>query len=176
MRNVRRAGAIAAAGLLALSVASCAGGQSTAEACTIVKDTMNGAVNEAQSEAQSSLSSLMKGEEVDFKEVFAPVKKALVDAQEQVTNEEVGEKLDTFVAEYTEFTGIFDDIDMSAFQDLSGLSDIDPADPDAMAKAEELQAKAEELQATAEELQTSVQDKQESITAASDGLQEVCNS
>lgn len=175
-QNIRRAGAITTAALLAFGLASCSGGQSTADACAIVQDTMTESVNSSQSEVQSAMSDLMSGKSTDFSAIFAPVNKALEDAQGQVTNTEVSEKLDAFVAEYGNYTAVLEDVDLSAFEDIAELSNIDPTDPEAMEKAEELQAKAQELQETSTELQAAVQKEQDSLSAASKDLQDVCNS
>lgn len=173
--NIRRTGAIIAAAGLALGLASCSGGQSTADACKIAEQTMTEVVTQAEVDAQQALQSAMQGEDVDFGTIFEPVKKALVEAQKKVTNEEVKSSLDTFVTEYTSFVEVIEGVDLSGFQELSEMSQLDPNDPEAMAKLDELQQKSTEMQQAAEKLQTEMQDKQETLIAASSELADLCN-
>jgi chromosome segregation ATPase len=171
---VRRTGAVVAAAGLALALASCSGGQSVADACKIAEETMTEVVTQSQADTQQALQGALQGEEVDFNAIFQPIKEALSDTQKTVTNEEVSTALDGFVTEYNSFVGVLEQVDLSGFQELSDLSDLDPSDPEAMAKIEELQEKSTELQQQAQDLQTDIQDKTEALTAASSELSELC--
>lgn len=164
--KIRRTGALAATAALAFTLVSCSGGQSTAEACQIANDTMNSAVDQMNSDVQGALQGAVGGEDIDFGSIFAPVTEALHETQSKVTNEEVKGALDTFVDEYTSFAATIEGFDLSSFGDMS---DIDPSDPDAMQKLEEMQASAEELQTTLTEQTASMQE-------AAAGMQEVCGS
>ncbi|WP_449280442.1 hypothetical protein [Leucobacter sp.] len=171
----RRTGAVVAAAGLALALASCSGGQSVADACKIAEETMTEVVTQSQADTQEALQGALQGEDVDFGAIFQPIKDALGETQKKVTNEEVKGALDTFVAEYNSFAEVIEQVDLSGFQELSEMSDLDPTDPDAMAKLEELQQKSTELQQQAEDLQTEIQGKTESLTEASSELGDLCN-
>lgn len=168
----RRAGAITAVALLSLGLASCSGGQSTAEACEILNESVADVVNDAQSETSALMSDFAAGEEVDFAAAFAEAQTALADAQKQVTNEEVSQQLDAFVAEYDGLVAVFDDLDLSAYQELAKQTEeIDYTDTKAV---EELQTKSEELMAQSQELTDSLTEKQETFTAAWQAISDTC--
>ena len=175
MKSTRRIGAAVAALALASTLAACSGGQSVADACKIAEDTMTEVVATSQTDAQAAMQSAMEGEDVDLAEIFAPVVKALEETEGKVTNGDVKPALSAFVKEYKSFAGALGDFDMSAFKDISELSNIDPTAPDAEEKLAELQKMSEELQAQSEELQTTLTTQQETLTAAGTKLQEVCN-
>lgn len=171
----RRTGAVVAAAGLALALASCSGGQSVADACTIAEETMTEVVTQSQADTQQALQGALQGEEVDFGAIFQPIKDALGETQKKVTNEEVKGALDTFVEEYNSFIGVIEAVDLSGFQELSEMSELDPSDPEAMAKLEELQQKSADLQQQAQDLQSDIQDKQGSLMDASSELADLCN-
>ncbi|PRI10634.1 hypothetical protein [Leucobacter massiliensis] len=170
----KAAGTVGAA-LLTLSLASCAGGQSVAEACQIAEDTMTEVVSQSQADTQQALQDAMQGEDIDLGATLQPVLDALGDAQKKVTNAEVKDALDGFVDEYQTFADTISAIDLSAFQELSDLSDLDPSDPEAMAKLDELQQKSQELQQKSQELQTELNERTEALTSASSKLEELCS-
>lgn len=174
MKSTRRIGAVVAALALASTLAACSGGQSVADACKVTNETMTEVVAQSQSDAQTAMQSAMQGEEVDLKAIFTPVVEALEETESKVTNDKVKPVLSTFVTEYKAFADALGEFDMSGFQELSDLSNMDPSAPDAAEKLEELQTKSEELQAQAEELQTTMQTQQEGLVEASSKLQEVC--
>ncbi|WP_427870994.1 hypothetical protein [Leucobacter luti] len=166
MKTARRIGAIVAALGLAATLASCAGGQSVADACKIANDTMTDVANKAQSDVQTGMQDAMAGKDVNFGEIFKPVVKALEDTQGKVTNEEVKKPLDKFVTEYKSFASTIEEVDLSALKDAQN---IDPTAPDAQAKLEELQKSTEKLQADITESSTKLQE-------SSTELNSVCSS
>ncbi len=163
------------AAALTLSLASCSGGQSVADACKIAQDSMTDVVAQSQTDAQSALQSAMSGEETDFAAIFTPVVDALEDTQGKVTNEDVKGPLDNFVTEYKSFVETFDGIDLSAMQEIQEMSQLDMTDPANQAKLEELQTKSKELQQQSQELQTKLQDSQSTLMDASSELNDVCS-
>ena len=165
MKTARRIGAIVASLGLAAALASCSGGQSVADACKVAEETMTDVVTESQAEVQTQLESAMAGETVDLNAALEPVQEALKDTQSKVTNEEVKKPLDTFVSEYNSFVDVIKGADLSGMADLQNL---DPTDPEAVAKAQELQADAQQLQ-------TDLTDATSKLQDASTGLQSVCN-
>ncbi|MFT4232063.1 MAG: hypothetical protein QM606_04695, partial [Leucobacter sp.] len=84
--------------------------------------------------------------------------------------------LDAFVDEYDAFAASIEEVDLSGFADLSEMADLDPTDPEAMAKLEELQQKSEDLQQQAEDLQADLQSQTEALSDASSKLADLCDS
>lgn len=166
MKTARRIGAIVAALGLAATLASCAGGQSVADACKIANDTMTDVANKAQSDVQTGLQDAMSGGDVDFGEIFQPVVKALEETQGKVTNEEVKKPLDTFVTEYKSFATTIEGVDLSALKDAQN---IDPTDPNAQAKIEELQKMSETLQADVTESSAKLQEASTELASVCSG-------
>lgn len=165
MKTARRIGAVIASIGLAAALASCAGGQSVADACKVAEETMTDVVTESQTEIQAQMQSAMSGEEIDLNAALEPVQEALKDTQSKVTNEEVKKPLDAFVTEYNSFVDVVKGADLSGMAELQNL---DPSDPEAMTKAQELQEEAQQLQ-------TDLTDATSKLQDASEGLQSVCN-
>lgn len=144
------------AAALTLSLASCSGGQSVADACNIANST----VNEATGDLQSVLSDAMSGEG-DLSAAFDPITEALEDAQSEVTNEEVSTALANFTDELSATSGTLEGYE------IPDPSSIDPADPEAMDKLDQMQAEAEEMT-------TKLQEQSTSLTEAGQNLQDIC--
>ena len=165
MKTARRIGAVVASIGLAAALASCSGGQSVADACKVAEETMTGVVTESQTEIQSQMEAAMSGGEIDLDAALQPVQEALKDTQSKVTNEDVKKPLDAFVGEYNAFVKVVQDADLAGMAELQNL---DPSDPEAMAKAQELQAEAQTLQ-------TEITDATKKLQDASNDLQSTCN-
>ncbi|RGE24360.1 hypothetical protein [Leucobacter sp. wl10] len=155
--TVRRTGAILAAAGLVFGLASCSGGQSVAEACKVANST----VNDATSKMQGLMSDAMSGKG-DMSTMFDPINAALKEAQGKVTNEEVSTALKKVSDEFSALSATMKDFKMP------DMSSIDPTDPEAMAKLDEMQTQAQELS-------TKVQGQADSLTKAGQNLQKTCN-
>ena len=154
---IRRTGALLAAAALTVTLASCSGGQSVAEACKVAQNAMS----EVNTNTSSMMQEAMSGD-ADYAELFKPVQEALADAESQVTNEEVSSALKGVS---TEFNGLVDDL--SGFE-IPSTDDIDPTDPEAMAKLDKMQ---EDLTAVSEKLQ----ERAQSLQDAGNELTSLCN-
>lgn len=156
LKKFARTGALVAAAGLALSMSACSGGQSVAEACKVANET----VNEVNQDTQQIMQDALSGG--DMTELFAPVEKALDDAQSKITNEEVATKLGKVQDEFSAMSSKLEGVEMP------DMSNIDPTDPDAMADLESQQAELEQLS-------TDMQESSEALMAAGQDLQETCN-
>lgn len=92
--NIRRIGALLAAGALATTLAACSGGQSVADACKIANDTMTEVSSDTEAATQQFMQDMTAGGEVDINALFEPIGKALESAQSEITNEEVSKALE----------------------------------------------------------------------------------
>lgn len=144
------------AAALTLSLASCSGGQSVADACNIANST----VNEATGDLQSVLSDAMSGEG-DLSAAFDPITEALEEAQSEVTNEEVSTALANFTDELSAMSSTLEGYE------IPDASSIDPSDPEAMDKLDQMQAEAEEMT-------TKLQEQSTALTEAGQNLQDIC--
>ncbi|MEV8337215.1 hypothetical protein [Leucobacter sp. NPDC077196] len=155
-KSLFKVAGIFGAAALTLSLASCSGGQSVADACNIANST----VNEATGDLQSVLSDATSGEG-DLSAAFDPITEALEDAQSEVTNEEVSTALASFTDELSAMSGTLEGYE------IPDASSIDPADPEAMDKLDQMQAEAEEMT-------TKLQEQSTSLTEAGQNLQDIC--
>lgn len=112
-------GILAAAGLL---LSGCAGGQSQAEACTIVQDTLE----QAQTELTESVSSF-GDDPVAGSEAVTKLANTFSDANDKITNGDVKPEsdkatkaLDTFAAEMETAASNPDNADQTALSDAIG--------------------------------------------------------
>ena len=156
-KSLFKVAGIFGAAALTFSLASCSGGQSVADACSIANST----VNEATGDLQSVLSDAMSGEG-DLSAAFDPITEALEEAQSEVTNEEVSTALTNFTEELSAMSGTLEGYE------IPDASSIDPADPEAMDKLEQMQSEAEEMTSKLEEHSTA-------LTEAGQTLQDLCS-
>lgn len=159
MRNtsIARIGGALAAAALTVSLAACSGGQSVAEACK----TADNAMQEVNANTSTMLQEAMSGD-ADYAELFKPVQEALDNAESQVTNEEVSAALGDVS---TEFDGLVDEL---SGLEIPKMDDIDPTDPAAMEKLNQMQADMEAASA-------SIQERADALTKAGQNLTEVCS-
>lgn len=152
------AGALGAA-TLTLTLASCAGGQSVADACKIANAEISKASSSMQSDLSSAMQGMTSGETPDFNALFEPILEGLDSAEKKVTNEKVKEPLSTFTTQYRDFAK-----SLEGFE-VPDMSNIDPTDTDALTKA------SEDMQA----LSTQISDDSSKLMESGQKLQEVCN-
>ncbi len=115
-----------------------------------------------QDHSQAAMDSLMNGEDVDFDTLFAPINDALMETQEEVTNEDVKPAVDTFASAMNDMTEELSDLGIPI------IADFDPTDPEAIDQAEELQTQTTELQ-------IAMQAHTEAIQSATMEVAEVCD-
>ncbi|UOR02706.1 hypothetical protein MUN77_05175 [Leucobacter allii] len=171
--QIRRTGAVLAGLALAATLASCAGGQSVADACAIATDA-DTKINESNSAITEGFSDLTSGESVNFGELLAPAQDALADAQQQITNEEVKGAYDKIVTSFSATADMLENVDLSVFQDLAELQNLDLSDPANLDRIEELQAKSDEIQEQTQGLQDDLKTTQDDLMSAVTELNEVC--
>ncbi|KKI20906.1 MULTISPECIES: hypothetical protein [unclassified Leucobacter] len=169
-----RIGGIAAAIALTVSMAACAGGQSVADACKLVKTT-DSKISESNSDIANSMSKLTEGEKVDFAAALDPVSKALKDTQSKITNDKVKPQYDKMVAGFESVKKSLAGIDMSVFAGLADLKNLDMSDPASMQKIEELRKKSEAAQAEFSKVQKDLEASQKDMTGAVSEINKVCN-
>ena len=151
-------GALGAAALT-LTLASCSGGQSVADACKIANSEISKASSSMQSDLSSAMQGMGAGETPDFNGMFEPILKGLDSAEEKVTNEKVKEPLSTFTSQYRDFAKSLEGFEMP------DMSTIDTTDPEAVAKATE----------GMQELSTKITEDSSELMKSGQKLQEVCN-
>ncbi|MEJ6488537.1 hypothetical protein PQI23_02230 [Leucobacter sp. USCH14] len=100
--------------------------------------------------------------EGDLSAAFDPITEALEEAQAEVTNEEVSTALTNFTDELSAMSGTLEGYE------IPDTSSIDPADPEAMDKLEQMQSEAEEMT-------TKLQEHSTSLTEAGQKLQDLCS-
>ncbi|MGO1539579.1 MAG: hypothetical protein ACTHZ9_05150 [Leucobacter sp.] len=162
-QTIRRSAALLAAAALTFTLASCAGGQSVADACTIANEAVTKVNSDVQSATQKFIQDSTEGGEADINAIFAPITEAMESAESEITNEEVAAALDKVSGEFDAITTTLEGFEMP------DVSDIDPTDPEAMKELEDMQAQSEEMSATLTE-------QSQKLGEAGQNLQEVCSS
>ncbi|MBL3686453.1 hypothetical protein D3248_05735 [Leucobacter zeae] len=152
------AGALGAA-TLALTLASCSGGQSVADACKIANTEISKASSSMQSDLSAAMQGMTSGETPDFNALFDPILEGLDSAEKKVTNEEVKKPLSTFTSQYRDFAKSLEGFEMP------DMSSIDPTDSAAVAEATE----------GMQELSTKITEDSSKLMESGQKLQEVCN-
>lgn len=151
--TIARISGIAAAIALTATMTACTGGQSVADACKVAQDEITKASSSVTSDLSSSMQKATQGEKVDFKAMFQPILDGLDAAEKKVTNEKVKAPLSAFTAEYKNFVKVFDGYE------VPDLASLDPSDPTAMDKINEVQKKSQEIATKGQDASTKLMDQ-----------------
>ncbi|MBP1325609.1 ribonuclease HI [Leucobacter exalbidus] len=141
---------------LALSLASCSGGQSVAEACDVALKTMT----EVQTESDTALTDSAASDN-SLTEMFAGFEDIALKAQQTVENPEVAEALKGIATDYAK---IAKSVEGEEGSNMPSLEDIDYTDPKAL----------EEFQKKTEAFTEKVESLAKSFSGSSETLQELC--
>ncbi|WOF24628.1 hypothetical protein N8K70_08240 [Microbacterium betulae] len=123
IRRTTKTALLAATALALLpALSACAGGQSVADACSIVED----GTAELNSSLTDISSSVTGGDSDALTEQVAAVDSEISAIGDEITNEEVKTSYDAFAAAFSDLTS-----------QLQGMADIDVTDTDAVTEATE---------------------------------------
>ncbi|MDA3147828.1 hypothetical protein JSO19_10610 [Leucobacter sp. UCMA 4100] len=157
MKKMPRFAAVTAAAAMMLTLSACAGGQSTAQACTILEKSP---ITTGDGFDKSLEDAVQNGGTIN--EAFAPISDELKKLTKDITNDELAPTVKEANDALTSLLKTAGDMNFPA------MADMDMTDPEAMAELEEIQANFEKLEAE-------VTPASEKLNTAFTKINEVCS-